>query len=208
METKEIRAFTFEVRAEENDEHGHFLTGVPIVYDQRTDLGWFDEIIENGALAETDLRDVRFLVNHNTDMIPLARSRNNNSKSTMQMTVVEGKGMEIRVDLDTENNADAKSLYSAVQRGDLSGMSMMMTVDKDAWDDVDSDHPTRHVRSISKIYEVSAVTFPAYSQTSITARGLSDALESAKESLESERARLAEIERRKQKIRILTEVLR
>ena len=203
---KEIRAFNFEVRAEENDEHGHFLTGVPIVYDQRTDLGFFDEIIDNGALADTDLRDVRFLVNHNTDMIPLARSRNNNSNSTMQMTVVEGKGMEIRVDLDTENNADAKSLYSAVQRGDLSGMSMMMTVDKDAWDDVDSDHPTRHVRSISKIYEVSAVTFPAYSQTSITARGLSDALESAKESLESERARLAEIEKRKQKIRILTEV--
>ncbi len=155
---KEIRAFNFEVRAEENDEHGHFLTGVPIVYDQRTDLGFFDEIIDNGALADTDLRDVRFLVNHNTDMIPLARSRNNNSNSTMQMTVVEGKGMEIRVDLDTENNADAKSLYSAVQRGDLSGMSMMMTVDKDAWDDVDSDHPTRHVRSISKIYEVSAVT--------------------------------------------------
>lgn len=205
---KEIRAFNFEVRAEENDEHGHFLTGVPIVYDQRTDLGFFDEIIDNGALADTDLRDVRFLVNHNTDMIPLARSRNNNSNSTMQMTVVEGKGMEIRVDLDTENNADAKSLYSAVQRGDLSGMSFMMTVDKDAWDDVDSEHPTRHVRSISKIFEVSAVTFPAYSQTSITARGLSDALESAKESLESERARLAEIERRKQKIRILTEVLR
>lgn len=205
---KEIRAFNFEVRAEENDEHGHFLTGVPIVYDQRTDLGFFDEIIDDGALADTDLRDVRFLVNHNTDMIPLARSRNNNSNSTMQMTVVEGKGMEIRVDLDTENNADAKSLYSAVQRGDLSGMSFMMVVDKDAWDDVDSEHPTRHVRSISKIYEVSAVTFPAYSQTSITARGLSDALESAKESLESERSRLAEIERRKQKIRILTEVLR
>ena len=205
---KEIRAFNFEVRAEENDEHGHFLTGVPIVYDQRTDLGFFDEIIDNGALADTDLRDVRFLVNHNTDMIPLARSRNNNSNSTMQMTVVEGKGMEIRVDLDTENNADAKSLYSAVQRGDLSGMSFMMVVDKDAWDDVDSEHPTRHVRSISKIFEVSAVTFPAYSQTSITARGLSDALESAKESLESERARVAEIERRKQKIRILTEVLR
>ena len=204
---KEIRAFNFEVRAEENDEHGHFLTGVPIVYDQRTDLGFFDEIIDDGALADTDLRDVRFLVNHNTDMIPLARSRNNNSNSTMQMTVVEGKGMEIRVDLDTENNADAKSLYSAVQRGDLSGMSFMMVVDKDAWDDVDSEHPTRHVRSISKIYEVSAVTFPAYSQTSITARGLSDALESAKESLESERARLAEIERRKQRIRILTEVL-
>lgn len=83
----------------------------------------------------------------------------------------------------------------------------MFTVDKDSWDDVDTDHPVRHVRSIRRVYEVSAVTFPAYSQTSIQARGLSEALDSAKESLESEKARIREIERRKQKIRILTEVL-
>ena len=203
--SKEIRAFNFEVRAEQNDEHGHFLSGQPIVFDQKTDLGWHDEIIESGALNETDLRDVRFLVNHNVDMIPLARSRNNNANSTMQMSVDES-GMKIRVDLDTENNSDARSLYSAVERGDISGMSFMFSVDKDAWDDPESEHPTRHIRSIGKVFEVSAVTFPAYSQTSITARGLSDALDSAKESLESVKAELREIERHKQKIRILTEV--
>ena len=84
---KEIRAFTFEVRAEENDEHGTFLEGRPIVYESKTDMGWYDEIIERGALDGADLKDVRFLVNHNTDMIPLARSRNNNENSTMQMEV-------------------------------------------------------------------------------------------------------------------------
>lgn len=203
---KEIRAFNFEIRAQENEEHGHFLTGQPIVYNERTDLGWYDEIIDDGALAETDLRDVRFLVNHNTDMIPLARSRNNNANSTMQMIVEPGRGMSIRVDLDTENNAEAKSLYSAVQRGDISGMSFMFAVDKEAWDDVESDHPTRHIRAISRVYEVSAVTFPAYEATSISARGLSEALESAKESLESARAEQREVERRKQKLRILLEV--
>lgn len=202
---KEIRAFNFEVRAEENDEHGHFLSGRPIVFGQRTDIGWYDEVIERGALDTTDLKDVRFLVNHNTDMIPLARSRNNNENSTMQLSV-DDDGMGIRVDLDTENNADARSLYSAVNRGDISGMSFMFTVDKDSWDDVNTDHPTRHIRSIQNVLEVSAVTFPAYSQTSIQARGLSDALDSAKESLDSERARLAETERKKQKIRILMEV--
>ena len=46
----EIRAFDFEVRADENEEHGHFLSGRPIVFGQRTDLGWYDEVIENGAL--------------------------------------------------------------------------------------------------------------------------------------------------------------
>ena len=204
--TKEIRAFNFDVRAENDAERGNRLTGTPIVYNERTDLGWYDEIIDDGALADTDLRDVRFLVNHNTDMIPLARSRNNNASSTMQMSVISGVGMEIRVDLDTENNAESKSLYSAVERGDITGMSFMFAVDEDRWEDVDSEHPTRHILKISRVYEVSAVTFPAYEQTSITARGLSDALESAKESLESVRAEKRRIERQKQKIRILTEV--
>ena len=184
MPNKEIRSFNFEVRAEENEEHGHFLSGRPIVFDQRTDLGWYDEIIERGALDVTDLKDVRFLINHNTDMIPLARSRNNNEHSTMQLSV-DADGMGIRVDLDTENNADARSLYSAVNRGDISGMSFMFTVDKDSWDDPEGDHPTRHILSIGRIMEVSAVTFPAYAQTSIQARGLSEALESAKAALES-----------------------
>ena len=203
---KAIRTFDFEVRAGIDEEHGHTLTGQPIVYNERTDLGWYDEIIADGALAETDLRDVRFLVNHNTYMIPLARSRNNNANSTMQMEVIEGKGMMIRVDLDTENNADAKALYSAVERGDISGMSFMFSIDGYKWDDKESDHPTRTVTKIGKVYEVSAVTFPAYEATSIQARGLADALDSAKASLESARAEAREIERKKHKIKLLMEV--
>ena len=207
MEQKmEIRNLEFEVRADQNEEHGSFITGRPIVFDARTNIGPWDEIIDRGALDETDLKDVRFLVNHNIDMIPLARSRNNTPNSTMQMSVDEN-GMGIRVDLDIENNADARSLYSAVNRGDITGMSFMFSVDKDSWDEADSEHPTRHIRSIRRVMEVSAVTFPAYAQTSIQTRGLSDALDSAKESLESERKRLKEIERKKQKIRIMTEVL-
>lgn len=206
----EIRAFEFNVIANESEEHGHYLTGRAIVFDQPADLfspriGEYREYIEKGALNDTDLRDVRFLVNHNTDMIPLARSRRNNENSTMQMVIGDG-GMDIRVDLDIDNNADAKSLYSAVSRGDISGMSFMMVVDGDKWEDIDTDMPIRRITNISKVLEVSAVTFPAYAQTSISTRGLSDALDSAAESLESERARLAEVERRKQKIRILCEV--
>lgn len=203
---KEIQIFNFEIRAENDDDHGHILTGRPIVYGQRTDLGWYDEIIEAGALDATDLKDVRFLVNHDTSMIPLARSRNNTANSTMQM-IVDAEGMNIRVDLDTENNTEAKSLYSAVSRNDIDGMSFMFVVDKEEWDDAKSQHPTRRIRSIKQVVEVSAVTFPAYSATSIQARGLADALDSAKASLDSERKRLAEIERKKKKIRILTEVI-
>ncbi len=207
MANKEVRAFNFEVRANNNEDHGNFIEGRAIVYNEPTDMGLWDEIIDEGALTDTDLRDVRFLVNHNTDMIPLARSRNNNESSTMQLSVIDGEGLDIRADLDTENNADAKSLYSATERGDIDGMSFMFIVDKDSWDDIDTDHPTRHIRSISKVFEVSAVTFPAYEQTSLEARGMSDTLESAKASLESAREEQRAIEAQKQKIRILSEVM-
>jgi len=205
MDNKEIRMFNFEVRAQQNEEHGHFLEGTPIVFDARTDLGYCDEIIAPGALDEADLRDVRFLVNHNTDMIPLARSRNNNEHSTMQMTVEEN-GMNIRVDLDTENNSDARALYSAVERSDLDGMSFMFSVNEDKWEGLETDHPTRTITKLGKIFEVSAVTFPAYEQTSISARGLSDALENARASLESAKAEQRAIEAQKKRIKILTEV--
>lgn len=203
----ELRAFDFEVRAERDEEHGTFLTGTPIVYDAWTNLGWYDEKIADGALRNTDLKDVRFLVNHNTDMIPLARSRNNNANSTMQMEVVDGLGMNIRVNLDVENNAEAKALYSAVERGDISGMSFMFTINSDTWEDIDSDHPKRTITDVKKVMEVSAVTFPAYEQTSISTRkGFDGVLDSAKSSLESVKAERRAIEIKKQKIRILSEV--
>ena len=185
MKEPERRAFTFEVRAEQT-ERGAILTGRPIVYNSRTNLEYFDEIIEQGALDGADLTDVRFLVNHNTSMIPLARSRRNNGNSTMQMSV-DAEGLFLNyVLLDTENNADARALYSAVQRGDLSGMSFMFRVDGEAWDDLESDHPTRRITKISKVYEVSAVTFPAYEDTSISVRN-KEALDNARSALEKAR---------------------
>lgn len=124
----------------------------------------------------------------------------------MQLVVVPGEGLDIRANLDVENNTDAAALYSATARGDLSGMSFMFLADKDKWDDMDSDHPTRTILSLKRVLEVSACTFPAYSQTSLEARGLADALDSARASLESAKAEQRAIERQKQRIRILTEV--
>jgi len=202
MSKPEIRAFDFDIRSEITNKSMGRLTGRPIVYGSRTNIGPFDEIIEPGALDRADLRDVRLLVNHNTQMIPLARSRNNNENSTMQLMLVP-EGMDMRADVDIDNNTEAKNLYSAVNRGDISGMSFLMFVDEDSWDGLETDHPTRHVRSISRILEVSAVTFPAYAATSIEARGLSDALDSARKALESAKAQAEAKERQKQKIKIL-----
>ena len=171
------------MRADNSKKYGDFVTGKPILYNSLTNVGCFDEIIDVGALDGTDLNDVRFLVNHNTSMIPLARSRNNNENSTMQMIVDDG-GMNIRVNLDTENNSDAKNLYSAIQRGDIDGMSFMFTVDADEWKNLESNHPTRHIKKIGKVFEVSAVTFPAYPDTSISARN-AQTLDNARALLDS-----------------------
>lgn len=180
----EQRSYSFEVRAEET-EAGNIITGRPIVYNSRTDLGWFDEIIEPGALNNTDLTDVRFLVNHDTSKIPLARSRRNNGNSTMQLTT-DNDGLGIRVTLDTENNSEARALYSAVQRGDISGMSFMFGIRDEEWENLDSDHPTRHIKDISTVVEVSAVTFPAYESTEINARS-KEALENARSAMDTAR---------------------
>lgn len=185
-EKDELRSFDFEIRAAKDDANGTFIEGVPIVFDKKCDMGFFEEYISRDALSKTDMKDVRFLVNHNIEMTPLARSRNNNANSTMQMEVKED-GMHIRVNLDTENNTDAKNLYSAIQRGDVSGMSFMFIVRGDKWEKLDSDYPKRTITDIEKIFEVSAVTFPAYEDTSIKARSVS-ALESARQELESKRA--------------------
>lgn len=180
------RSFSFDVRAEENSSGERILTGRPIVYNSRTDLGCYDEIIESGALNETDLRDVRFLVNHDTKMIPLARSRRNNGNSTMKLTPdFEGLNIDF-VKLDVENNSTARALFSAVKRGDLSGMSFMFSIDKEQWDDLESDHPTRRILKIGSVVEISACTFPAYDSTEINARSKEE-LDSARSVLEKAR---------------------
>lgn len=196
MRKAERRAYTFEVRAEETEGIAR-LEGRAILYNARTNIGRFDEVIEPGALEGTDLRDVPFFANHNINSIPLARSRNNNENSTMQL-ILDEEGLGIRADLDIENNAEARALYSAVERGDITGMSFMMIGIKDKWEGARSEHPLRHITAIERIGEVSAVNFPAYPQTSIESRDHSAALESAMESLESAIAAEEEEERAQQ----------
>lgn len=191
MKKKELerRAYNFEIKAE-NGEQGSIITGRPIVYNSRTDLGLFDEVIENGALDTANLNDVRFLVNHDRSMIPLARSRRNNGNSTMQLST-DFEGLRIDwIKLDTENNTTSRALYSAVERGDISGMSFMFSIDDEEWENLETEHPTRHIKKIGSVVEISAVTFPAYEATEIYARG-KEALENARSALENARQQRA-----------------
>ena len=157
------------------------ITGRPIVYNSLTDLGWFDEVIDAGALDETDLTDVRLCLNHDTSYV-YARSRRNNPASTMRLTP-DSEGLLIEADLAIEESPKAKDFYTAIRRKDISSMSFMFSVDADSWENLDSEHPTRHITKIGSVVEVSAVTFPAYEQTEINTRNRA-ALDNARVALE------------------------
>lgn len=197
------------------DEDGKkVIEGHPAIYGSMTQIGcWFNEIIERGAFDKTDMTDVALFVNHDAKRIPLARSRNNNGNSTMTLTVDE-RGLFMRAELDTEHNEEASKLYSAISRGDMDGMSFAFRVKDEEWEDLDKEMPTRRIKAISKVFEVSVVTYPAYEDTDIFARSDGQTLESGEQALESARQKYslesesrnkekAEVERLRLKNRIM-----
>jgi len=201
---KETRSLTLELRAEQDEEQGAVITGYPIVFNQETVIGGFArEVIDPEAVSDPALlRDVALMVGHDFGMIPLARTRRNNGSGSMTLTPDE-HGVAMRAVLDVDGNPRAKEVYSALKRGDISGMSFAFRVNKESWEDLDTELPLRRITGFDHIYEVSLVAFPAYDGTSVQAASESSALESvrasldsAREQAENERAAQAEQERR------------
>lgn len=175
---REIRYGSLQVREIENEQEpsGQFyeLDGTPIVFNQKTRLGrdmWSDkdiyEIIEPTALDSADLTDVVFNVNHGEGNHAVARTRN----STLQLSK-ETDGLHCRVLLD-KDNPRCVQVYKDVKSGLLDKMSFAFTIKEESFDE--SEH-CYHVRAIDKVYDVSAVEFPAYDTTSISARRASEAV--------------------------------
>ena len=202
------RGYTAQFRAAGADEQnaGHIVEGLAAVYEQETVIrdifGEFTEVIRAGAFDDCDFTDGRLLVNHNFDGIALARSRRNNKSDkpdTMQLWVDEN-GVNIKADLDTENNEQARALYSAISRGDMDSMSFCFYVTEDGqkWSTKDGKD-YREIIKVAKVIEVSAVNFPAYGGTNIDSRSL----ESDQRALENYRARLDNLENKGELLAVL-----
>lgn len=195
-----------DMRALEDEEKGTYIEGHPAIYDQRTNIGgWFYEVIERGAFDGCDFDDVLFSVNHDLRKIPLARSRRNNGNSTMQLQTND-KGLYIRANLDVEENNEAKSLYSAVKREDIDGMSFIFFVEEEKWEELDTDMPTRRIQKVKRVIEVSAVNFPAYQGTDINARDQS-VLDNAAVALENARSKLDNSKDELESLRLRSKIL-
>ena len=106
----------------------------------------------------------------------------------MQLTV-DDDGVHISADLDTENNEQARALYSAISRGDMDGMSFCFFVSEDnqRWTK-NGEAVKREILKVDKVIEVSAVNFPAYAGTNINSRSLDSdrrALDNARRALDN-----------------------
>lgn len=188
-----------EMRAEHREDGTVVLIGRPVVFNKETVIGgMFREVIQNGALDGADLTDVLLLVNHEDDRIPLARSRA--SKRTMDLKV-DSEGLYIEAVIDVENNPDARAVYSAIQRGDLSGMSFSFRVASggEKWQDyyTGNELPLRTITAIEVVHEVSIVNKPAYKDTTVVARSEREHLDAIREQMEHRNTEALELEKLK-----------
>lgn len=188
-----------------SEEQGSTIEGHAAVFNQTVSIGdWFKEVIERGAFDGCDFDDVLMFVNHDASKIALARSRRNNGNSTMQLGI-DDKGLLVKASLDAEHNQSAAELLSALKRGDIDSMSFMFAISEARWTELDTDMPTRHITRIKKVYEVSAVNWPAYDGADISARGSLDcdrrALENARAALDN--AKQNELELAKAKLKLM-----
>jgi HK97 family phage prohead protease len=140
------------------------LAGHAAVFNQRTDLGYFAEIVAPGAFAKSiGADDIRALFNHDPNFV-LGR----NKAGTLKLSE-DTQGLA--VEIDPPDTQFARDLAVSIERGDVTQMSFGFETVADEWfKDANGDW-TRTLREV-KLWDVSPVTFPAYPQTDIAARSL------------------------------------
>lgn len=154
---------SFDTPVSESDEL--VVRGMPIVFDTPTVICEFDgveykEAIASGALDGCDMSD--FILNRNhgaNDATVYARTRNNSL--TYRVTP---QGLEIEGHLDKEDERH-RNLHRDIEKKRVDKMSFSFVVKEDSYD---RETHTRTILKIKKLYDVSAVDFPAYNDTSIT----------------------------------------
>lgn len=138
----------------------------------------FTEVIKDGALSNTNMKDVPMRYNHNDNVLIMARTRNKSLR-----LIVNEIGLLVQADLlDTQSNRD---FYKAISEGLIDQMSFAFSVTEggDTWTYKD-DETYREVKQIERLYDVSVVDTPFYESTSIYARSL-EILESMEQRLVS-----------------------
>ena len=143
-----------------------------------------EEVIDRHAFDGADMSDVRALIDHNPR---LCLGRRNENVQTLEFDIDE-TGLYGRIQINPADN-DALSLHARVLRRDVDQASFGFEENSVEYTDLPDGRVRRTVRGISKLWEISVCTFPAYEQTTVSARSRNgDALR--KELLEHRKANL------------------
>jgi HK97 family phage prohead protease len=188
------RNFNFEFR--EADDGSMVVEGQPVVFDQETVIWEYDgvqykEKIDPRAFDNADMSDVVFNIDHQGK--PAAKTKNRTLKLLLR---TDGVYMEA----DLSKNKTGRELFEDIKNGFYDKMSFAFRVLEDSYD---RDTRTRTILKVKRLYDVSAVTFPAYEQTSLIARSWAEAqheiekkaAEAAEEAEASKDAEALELER-------------
>lgn len=177
-ERRQMRAADAEfITREGTDSSNPCIEGYFAVFNSNYDLGYgMSESIAPGAFDGTISDDVRALINHDTTLV-LGRT----SAHTLELRQDE-HGLWGHIDINP-NDTDAMNLYARVQRGDVTQCSFGFDILDEETEFRGEDEVHWTIKAV-KLYEVSCCTFPAYQETSISARQ-ADLEEIKKRSLEA-----------------------
>jgi len=151
-----------------DEEKEMVVRGIPVVFNNSTVLYKIDgveykEVIDARALENADISDVVLNIDHQGK--PAAKTRNQTLKLEIRQ---DGLYMEA----DLSKNETGRELYEDIRNGFYDKMSFAFNVLEDEYN---SETRTRTIKRIGKLYDVSAVTFPAYNTTTISARDFFEA---------------------------------
>lgn len=166
----ETRTLTSPVEVRKADS-GQTVAGYAALFNSETVIGSaFREIIAPGAFTDAITGDVRALVDHDSGRV-IGRT----TAGTLRLSE-DDTGLAVEIDLP--DTTDGRDLAVSLERGDISGMSFGFHVTKDLWDET-GEMPVRTIMAVD-LFEVSAVAFPAYDDTSIALRSLDTARRESK----------------------------
>jgi HK97 family phage prohead protease len=176
----EKRTFNLESKIETREIDGkerNVVVGYGSVYNSRSEnLGGFYEYISEGAFTDELINssDVRALINHDPNLI-LARSKN--GKGTLKLNA-DAKGL--RYEFEMPDTSYARDLLINMKNNNLNQSSFAFTIPSggDEWSSDDAGNNIRTINKIDKLFDISVVTYPAYSQADsdlmVAQRGLKE----------------------------------
>lgn len=152
----------FQVRT--NEEKEKYIEGYFIRYNAETELmkGMYEEITPQAVVNSLKANDIRALFNHDSAIV-LGRTGN----GTLELRS-DDQGLWGKVKIN-ENDKEANDIYARIERGDINACSFGFIPLKERVENR-SDGSVKFIVEDIDLREISAVTFPAYPQTSVQAR--------------------------------------